>query len=145
MRIDGINRVGARQLVPALDGALTGPRALREPRATSASALAIREQPQPVATNPQAMTSVQMLVAVSALGPTDERHRMQMAEARKGLDILERLHREMLSGVAGRVTLAAVAEWVAGRPESDDPKLASFIADIDLRAQVELAKFGLEW
>ena len=144
MRIDGINRDVARQLVPAREGALTGPTALRESPAAPEGALAAREAPQPHATNPQAMTSVQMLVAVSALGPVDERRRMQMAQARKGLDMLGQLHREMLSGVAGRVTLEALAQWVAERPESDDPKLSAFIADIDLRAQVELAKFDIE-
>lgn len=73
-----------------------------------------------------------------------------LARAAKGKlraeDILERLDEVrlgILTGVLSRDKLRQLAHIVnLRRPEVTDPKLGAILDEIDLRAQVELAKFG---
>ncbi|MBB6124317.1 flagellar assembly protein FliX [Sphingobium subterraneum] len=102
-----------------------------------------------IPTSPTTLGSIQMLVALAAVSPTEERRRIQSAQARQGLDTLDRLHRELLSGRANRATLDQLAQWLQTRPDAtrlrpDDPKFAALLDDIDLRIRVELAKFAVE-
>ncbi len=64
---------------------------------------------------------------------------------RHGFDLLDRLDDLRLALVAGRIApgrLAALAEALAAhRDRSFDPRLEAVIAEIELRAAVELAKF----
>jgi Class II flagellar assembly regulator len=152
MQMNGISTINARQMLSVLDRAM--PLALMEsallkesgaaklPVATPAPVEVPVQQQLPA--TPQTLGSVQVLVTVSTLNPAEERRRVIVAQAKKGLDALDRLHREMLSGKASKASLSALQQWVADMPESDDPKMVSFFKDIELRVRVELAKFDLE-
>lgn len=72
-----------------------------------------------------------------------------LARAAKGklraqdlLDKLDQLRMDILGGAINREKLLQLAKAVnARRTEVSDPKLAEILDEIDLRAQVELAKF----
>lgn len=97
--------------------------------------------PNPTA-NPA--TSVQVLVALGAASSAVERRRRMARDAQRGLDALDRLHAELLTGTVTPTRLREIAEWSANLDTPDDPVLASIHADVDLRVRVELAKFDIE-
>jgi hypothetical protein len=150
MRIDGISSIMPRHIMPAIDAAVPlaniAAKTFQEAsKAGNSSTPAIEQQAQPqVAATPQAMGSVQMLVAVSSVTPAEEKRKVQVALARKGLDALDRLHREMLSGKASKSTLESLKQWLDDMPDPDDEKMNKFFKDIELRVRVEMAKFDLE-
>jgi hypothetical protein len=86
--------------------------------------------------------SVQMLVALAAVTPAPgiERRRRLAKDAQKALDALEMLQVALVVGVGHAEPAAQLKEWVDGRTAPDDPALAGIMDEIDLRAQVELAK-----
>ena len=66
------------------------------------------------------------------------------ARAEALLDKLDELRCDMLAGSVPVGRLRAIADLVATQRESvDDPKLAGILDEIDLRAQVELAKLAV--
>lgn len=73
-----------------------------------------------------------------------------LARAAKGklraqdlLDRLDELRVDMLTGALSRDKLLKLAQAVnTRRAEISDPKLGALLDEIDLRAQVELAKYG---
>lgn len=155
MRVDGISTIAARQMLAVFDNALPvdklAMRMLREAGRTDAA-----PSPPPVsladpatgqmAATPQTLGNVQVVVAAATLSPAAEKRRAIITKARGGLDALDRLHGEMLSGAAKASTVAALRDWLADQPDltEDDPRLAAFYADIDLRVRVELAKFDVQ-
>lgn len=59
------------------------------------------------------------------------------------LDLLDRIRVGILAGTLGRAELADLARIVRSRrDEVDDPRLTEILAEIELRAEVELAKFS---
>jgi hypothetical protein len=59
------------------------------------------------------------------------------------LDLLDRIRMGMLAGTLSEAELASLARVVrARRDEVDDPRLAEILGEIELRAEVELAKFS---
>lgn len=88
--------------------------------------------------------SVAMLVTLAAVDPGVERRRKQSVDAQRGLDQLEGLHRELVAGVVSPERLQAIVEWSETFQASDDPALASILADIDVRVRVELAKLDMQ-
>ncbi|MET0307302.1 MAG: flagellar assembly protein FliX [Sphingomonas sp.] len=136
MRIENLSPMLARSLLAALPKVVTGfPKIGEEPGA----------QPMPHMTGPNAvpMPSVQMLVTLSAADPGIERRRKLAQDADRGIDALDRLHKELVAGVVSPQRLQEIVDWSQSFETPDDPVLASLLADIDLRVRVELAKHDI--
>jgi hypothetical protein len=139
VRIDGLTPLLAQSLLAALPKAAPGFSAGMEEKAAGV--------PHPAAQDPASAhptTSVQMLVTLAAIDPTIERRRKQAVAAERGIDLLDRLHKEMLAGVAGVERLREIADWSRNVETPDDPVLAALVAEIDLRVRVELAKYDVQ-
>lgn len=101
--------------------------------------------PVPAAQNvPSAMAapSVAMLLAMATVGgaaPTKARER-RIARAARGLDGLAALEAAQARGLDPAPALAQLAEWAQEVEMPDDPALAEFVRELDLRVRVELAK-----
>jgi len=137
VRIDGLSPILARSLLAALPKVAPGfPRIGEEPHA----------QPMPHLSGPGAVPSpsVEMLVTLSAANPAVERRRRLAQDAGRGLDMLDRLHKELVAGVASPARLQEIAEWSHSFETPDDPVLAGLLSDIDLRVRVELAKHDVQ-
>ncbi|MCB1538892.1 MAG: flagellar assembly protein FliX [Rhodospirillales bacterium] len=86
-----------------------------------------------------------LLAAQAAEDPTERKARKRMtARAGKVLDALEGVHRGLLSGQITAETLERVSASVAERREKiEDPALSDLLDQVDLRAQVEMAKMEM--
>jgi|GEM_PF-2698485 len=140
----------ARNVLPATQLADTLLGVVRQATASGEQAApAAAPAPTHMPANPQALSSVQMLVAIAALSPQEERRKTQVDQARRGLDGLDQLHRELLSGEVSPATLNLLTQWVQDEKpfalaDEEDPKFAALFHEIDLRVRVELAKFNIE-
>ncbi len=134
MRIDSLTPMLARSLLAALPKVVASgfPRIGQEPNA----------EPMPHVSGPAAvpMPSVEMLVTLAAADPGIERRRRLAQDADRGLDALDRLHKELVAGVASPARLQEIVEWSQSLETPDDPVLAGLLSEIDLRVRVELAK-----
>ena len=73
-----------------------------------------------------------------------ERRRKAVKRGRGALDALDALKLGLLSGTLDTGALARLKSVTAGLAEpSGDPALDTVLAEIELRAQVELAKIGM--
>jgi hypothetical protein len=90
-----------------------------------------------------ATRAVEGLLALQEVADAHTGRRRAVARGQNLLDRLDELRVAMLTGVVPRADLAALArlsrESVA---LVDDPQLAEILAEIELRAAVELAKLG---
>lgn len=101
--------------------------------------------PQQPATQPgQPLGSVQMLVTLAGFDPERERRRQMAEKSQAGLDELEALHVELLLGEPTPERLDRLVEWIGQIERPDDPLLAGIMAELELRARVELAKLDIE-
>lgn len=86
------------------------------------------------------------LDAILALQSEEDPASRRRRFARRGQDILDgldRLKAGLLGGQIGAADLARVARDLrAGQDPSGDPRLDTVLAEIELRAKVELAKLG---
>ncbi len=86
------------------------------------------------------VASILSIQEVDAETPTDARARM----VHYGADILDRLEEirdQILTGAVSKSRLENLAQTLRQRRESvDDPQLVALIDEIELRAEVELAK-----
>ena len=133
MRIFGSN-------APALVG--TAPAARR----AASGGFAVNQQEAPKSTAaPAALRTVGGIDALLALqGQDDPAERRRRAAKRGGiaLDVLEELKLAVLSGTLTPSTLQRLKSAVTDLADaSGDPRLDSVLAEIELRAAVELAKF----
>jgi hypothetical protein len=94
---------------------------------------------------PSAVASVDALLAAQAVGGTleeDVRKRL----IRRGDDILDRLEElrgALLAGSVPKERLIQLAQMVRARRDAvSDPRLATILDEIELRAEVELAKLS---
>jgi hypothetical protein len=85
------------------------------------------------------------LLAVQQAADDGRGNRRQAGARAAGLlDRLDELRRDILTGAVPRDRLQALANAAAAaRPRVEDPRLAEVLDEIDLRAQVELAKLGV--
>lgn len=84
------------------------------------------------------------LIALQALPQEDRRERRRKA-VRRGhdlLDVLEGVKIDLLSGGVPVDRLERLVHLLGLRNPSDDPSLDALVEEIELRARVELAKFG---
>ncbi len=141
MRIESLSPILARSLMAALPKVASGfPPDLADPplpaRTSVPPHLANGAQPP--------MPSVAMLVTLAASDPGIERRRKQAVEAERGVDLLDRLHKELLSGTPRPERLQEIAQWSQNFEVPSEPTLAAILSDIDLRVRVELAKLDIE-
>ena len=130
MRIPPIATPPVRRATPAAGRGPASPTFPSEPAAA------------PGGTSPAPPTaSVATLVALAAIDDDRERRRRNAEQAVAGLDALEALDAELSTGEPSEARLREIASWSASVEPPEDPQLAAILADIDLRAQVELAKY----
>lgn len=121
----------------------TGPRTARSPGGFSLGGAAAAASPAaaPAVSASGGVAGVSALMALQGVEDATERRRRALRRGGGLLDRLDDLKMAMLSGEAAGPALErlarATAETVAGELE---PDLASVLAQIDLRAAVELAK-----
>jgi hypothetical protein len=98
---------------------------------------------------PSRAASVGALDALLALQGADSALSEEAAKKAKKratdlLDLLDKIRAGLLSGELPQGTLQQLAQTIASqREKAVDPRLVEILDEIDLRAQVELAKLGL--
>lgn len=94
---------------------------------------------------PSALGAVDALLVVQAAGDAPDREARQRL-VRRGEDILDRLEEirhGLLMGTVPKDRLVALAQLVRARRETcADPHLAGLLDEIELRAEVEIAKLA---
>ena len=87
---------------------------------------------------------IDALLALQGVEEPGERRRKAVKRGRSALDALDALKLGLLSGTFDTGALARLKSVTAGLAEpSGDPGLDTVLAEIELRAQVELAKIGM--
>jgi hypothetical protein len=86
------------------------------------------------------VTSLDSLLALQEVGERDAR---PFKRGEETLDLLDDIRHGLLMGGIPLTKLKALTRVIAGeRGHVSDPELAQILDEIDLRAQVELAKYG---
>ena len=88
------------------------------------------------------IAGVDALFALQSVDGDEPRRRQQIDRSNALLDELERLKADLLGGRVDASRLGRIRDLVARHQHVDDPALADLIAQVDLRAQVEMAKLG---
>ena len=87
---------------------------------------------------------IDALLALQGVEEPAERRRKAVKRGRTALDALDALKLGLLSGTFDTGALARLKSVTAGLAEpSGDPALDAVLAEIEMRAQVELAKIGM--
>jgi hypothetical protein len=87
---------------------------------------------------------IDTLLALQGVEEPGERRRKAVRRGRNALDALDALKLGLLSGMLDSAALARLKSVAAGLAEpSGDPELDTVLAEIELRAEVELAKIGM--
>ena len=88
------------------------------------------------------VTAVDSLLALQEVDDATARASKGKKRAQDLLDSLDELRHGLLAGTIPREKLHALAKMAQSRrAQVDDPRLAELLDEIDLRAQVELAKY----
>ena len=83
------------------------------------------------------------IIGVQEVGDSTERAARGKKRATQLLESLDELRIGLLSGTLSKDQLMRLSMMVQNqRANVDDPRLAAILDDIDLRARVELAKYG---
>ncbi|WP_294258375.1 flagellar assembly protein FliX [uncultured Sphingomonas sp.] len=138
MRIDSLSPMMARNLLAALPKSVPSLASRMEDQVATAP-----HPPQPVP-GTVAATSVQMLVAIAANNPVAERRRKQARDVERGIDALDRLHKELVAGTPNVARLREIVQWSETVPTPAEPQLAALMREIDVRVRVELAKLDIQ-
>ena len=131
---------------PAIGAVTTGQPAQKADRPRAAFELpgARTETPAGTSARPaMAAAGLETLLAVQGMQPEDrrEKRRRAMQRGRQSLDLLDDLKLSLLAGEPLPAVLLKLRSLTAGTlEESGDPGLDGVLAEIDLRAQLELAK-----
>lgn len=138
MRIEGLGATVPQMLIQALGRIAPVTPLAREEAAPADGAMLPNSLANP------AIGSVQMLIAMSAASPIEERRRKAAQRATRGLDALAALDAAALLGAPDATELASLAAWSHEPREPSEPALDGLLDEIDLRVRVELAKFDRE-
>lgn len=93
------------------------------------------------ATAPATITNVGSLLALQGVETIDERRRRATRRANTLLDQLEDIKIATLSGNVSRNQLANLSQTLRERLDDvEDPNLSAILEEVELRAEVELAK-----
>jgi hypothetical protein len=86
-----------------------------------------------------------LLVAQASEDPTERKARKRMKERAEGvLTALDSVRSGLLNGKLSTLEMQAVSRAIAERREKvNDPKLTEILDEVELRAQVELAKMEI--
>jgi len=91
------------------------------------------------------LTGIQALLSMQEVDDATERASKGRRRAEAILDKLDKLRLALLDGAIGKEDLIELARQVqSSRATIDDPRLARILDEIDLRAQVEIAKYTPE-
>jgi hypothetical protein len=105
------------------------------------------EEPSRTATAPGAprpIGGIDALIALQGVEDATERRRRAVKRGRSALDALDALKLGMLAGTLDMAALAALKSATATLAErTGEPGLDTVLAEIALRAEVELAKVGM--
>jgi hypothetical protein len=92
----------------------------------------------------QPLSGIDALLALQGIDDPAERRRRAVSRGRQALDVLDDIRLGLLSGIVDQSALGRLKGAVAElKQESGDPALDQVLAEIELRAEVELAKAGL--
>jgi len=138
VRIDGLGAIMPQLLVQAIGRAAPAMATLGDQAPPPDTSV----QPNLLA-NP-AIGSVQMLVAMSAATPIEERRRRTVQRATRGLDALAALDAAAMVHAPREAMVETLADWSKELHEAGDPALDALMAEIELRVRVELAKYDRE-
>jgi Class II flagellar assembly regulator len=135
MRIYGPNGTGLAAAAPA-------------PRRTTASGFAVTEEEATHApASPASLRTVggiDALIALQGIEDPTERRRRAVKHGYHALDALDELKLGLLAGTLDQSALLRLkAAAAALKTDSGDARLDGVLAEIDLRAEVELAKAGI--
>lgn len=91
------------------------------------------------------VASVNPLLTVDPIGEEQQRRRRNRQRADTILDRLDEIrHGLLLGAIPGEALLGLVDQLAVARETVSDPNLIEVLDEIDLRAQVELAKLEME-
>lgn len=130
MRVEGPNRIG-QGAYPARRTQTGSGFSLPEAESQSAT-----RRPTGVAGAP----GLDALLALQSVDQTQERRKKAMSRGKKMLDLLDAVKLGVLDGTLLPATLQNLSDAVSQREPTDDPVLDGIMAEIELRAEVELAK-----
>ncbi|MCF6303147.1 MAG: flagellar assembly protein FliX [Devosiaceae bacterium] len=88
-------------------------------------------------------SGIEAILALQGVDTGPERKRNAVRHGQSLLDTLEEMKRDLLLGNVSEGRLHRLMALVTRARQEADPDLEALIDDIDLRAQVELAKFGM--
>ena len=138
MRISGTGRAGGASSASGSKGTGSSGAVFRPdvPRETAPAA-------QPRVT--QALGGVDALLAIQGAADKDGKKRRAIKRGNDMLDLLDEVKLDLLAGRISQVKLDRLAQAVRAQAAvAEDPRLADILAEIDLRARVELAKLGID-
>jgi len=135
MRIQGTAAALAPASSSAAKRAATGTFSLEEGNAARTTA---------ATSGTRSVGGIDALLALQGVEEPGERRRKAVKRGRTALDALDALKLGLLSGTIDTGALARLKSVTAALGEpSGDPTLDAVLAEIELRAQVELAKIGM--
>lgn len=98
-------------------------------------------QAQPMPLSMTAPSVAMLLAMASVAGTVPARHRERhLARATRGLDALAALQAAQARGLDAAPALAQLSDWAKDVEMPEDPALAEFLRELELRVRVELAK-----
>lgn len=135
MRIQGTAAALAPTSSPTAKRAASGTFSLDEGNAARSTA---------ATSGTRSIGGIDALLALQGVDEPGERRRKAVKRGRSALDALDALKLGLLSGTFDTSALARLKSAAALLGESSgDPALDGVLAEIELRAQVELAKIGM--